>query len=145
MAGINMGRVIVGGLIAGVIVNAVEFIMNIVVLADDMRAWYAELGIAEPGGTAIGGFVVLGFVLGLLLAWTYAAIRPRFGPGPATAIKAGLAVWIGACAVPVVGWMLMDMGIPTRVGIIMLAYPLVELVLGAWAAAALYREEAAGA
>jgi len=143
MAGINMGRVIVGGLVAGVIVNAVESIMNVVVLAEDMRAWYAEMGIAEPGGASLGGFVVLGFVLGILLAWIYAAIRPRFGPGPRTAVKAGLAVWVGACAIPIVGWMLMGMGLPPRVGIIMLAYPLVEFLLGALAAGALYKEEAA--
>jgi len=29
----------------------------------------------------------------VLLVWLYAAIRPRFGPGPATAAKAGVAAW----------------------------------------------------
>ena len=34
------------------------------------------------------------FVLGLLLVWIYAAIRPRFGPGPRTALRAAFAVWL---------------------------------------------------
>ncbi len=28
------------------------------------------------------------------MTWWYAAIRPRFGPGPKTAAIAGLAVWL---------------------------------------------------
>jgi len=28
------------------------------------------------------------------MTWWYAAIRPRFGPGPTTAAIAGLAVWL---------------------------------------------------
>jgi hypothetical protein len=30
------------------------------------------------------------------VVWLYAAIRPRFGAGPATAVRAGLAFWIVA-------------------------------------------------
>jgi hypothetical protein len=37
--------------------------------------------------------VLITFALGLLAVRTYAAIRPRFGAGPKTAIRAGLAVW----------------------------------------------------
>ena len=33
------------------------------------------------------------FALGVLAVWSYAAMRPRFGPGPQTAVLAGLAVW----------------------------------------------------
>ena len=32
--------------------------------------------------------------MGLLLVWLYAAIRPRFGPGPRTATYAALVVWV---------------------------------------------------
>ena len=35
-----------------------------------------------------------GFVLGLILVWIYAAIRPRFGPGPKTALRAAFVVWL---------------------------------------------------
>jgi hypothetical protein len=35
-----------------------------------------------------------GFVVGIAAIWLYAAIRPRYGPGAATALRAGFAVWL---------------------------------------------------
>jgi hypothetical protein len=144
MAAINTGRVIVGGLVAGLIINVVEFVMNMFVLAGDMKAVYENMGIAEPGGAAIGVYVVLAFVLGLLLAWLYAAIRPRFGAGPKTAAIAALALWLGAALVPTVGWVMMGT-YPGRLAIIGLVYGFVEYLIGALAAGAIYREGAAPA
>jgi hypothetical protein len=144
MSAINTGRMIGGGLLAGLIINVVEFIMNMFVIADDWKEVYASMGLAEPGGSAIIGYVVLAFILGLLIAWVYAAIRPRFGAGPGTAFKAGLAVWVGACFFPSVGWALMG-GIPINLVIITLVYTLVEVVLGALAAGAVYHEGTAPA
>ena len=142
MAAINTGRVIVGGLVAGLIINVVEFVMNMFVLAGDMKAVYEKMGMAEPGGAVIGGYVVLAFVLGLLLAWLYAAIRPRFGAGPKTAAIAALALWVGAALVPVVGWVMMGT-YPMRLAIIGLVYGFVEFLIGALAAGAIYQEKAA--
>lgn len=139
MGAINAGRVIGGGLAAGLVINLVEFIMNMFVLADDWSVVYERMGVPEPGGSAVAGFVILGFVLGLLIAWVYAAIRPRFGAGPGTAVKAGLAVWVGAVVVPIVGWLLMG-SVPTNLGIISLIYGLVEIVLGALVAGRMYQE-----
>ena len=34
--------------------------------------------------------------LGIAAVWLYAAIRPRYGAGPRTAVIAGLAVWVMA-------------------------------------------------
>lgn len=36
------------------------------------------------------------FILGILTVWAYAAIRPRFGPGPRTALTAAFAIWLAA-------------------------------------------------
>ena len=41
-------------------------------------------------------FLAYTFVLGIILAWLYAAIRPRFGPGPFTALRAGAVLWLAA-------------------------------------------------
>jgi xanthosine utilization system XapX-like protein len=142
MAAINTGRVIAGGLVAGLIINVVEFVMNMFVLAGDMKAVYDKMGVAEPAGGAIGGFVVLAFLLGLLLAWVYAAIRPRYGAGPRTAVTAALMIWLGACLFPIAGWVLMGM-YPLRLASIGLLYGLVEFVIGALAAGAIYQERAA--
>jgi len=142
MSSMNVGRVIGGGLVAGIIINVVESVMNLTVLADAMGDLYGKMGIGEPGGAAIGGFMVLGFVLGLLVAWTYAAVRPRLGAGPGTAIVAGLAVWTGTSVVPIVGWLLMGM-FPVSLGLVFLGYTLVELVVGALVAGAIYKESGA--
>jgi hypothetical protein len=144
MAAINTGRVIVGGLVAGLIINVVEFVMNGIVLAGDMQALYAKMGVVEPGSGAMVGFVLVGFVLGLLLAWLYAAVRPRLGAGPKTAAVAALVLWLGAGLVPIAGWMLMGI-YPMRLGIIGLVYSLVEFLIAGQAAGAMYQEGAAPA
>ncbi len=144
MAAINTGRMIGGGLLAGLIINIVEMIMNMFVIADDWTVVYERMGMTEPAGAAIGEYIVLAFVLGLLISWVYAAIRPRFGAGPGTAVKAGIAVWVGACFFPTVGWMIMG-GVPTNLAIITLGYTFVEVVAGALAAGAVYQEAGAPA
>ena len=46
---------------------------------------------AQAGSLA--GWLTFGFLCGIVLLWLYASIRPRYGPGPKTAVIAGLAVW----------------------------------------------------
>ena len=38
-------------------------------------------------------FLAWGFLVGIFAVWLYAAIRPRYGAGPKTALCAGAAVW----------------------------------------------------
>jgi hypothetical protein len=93
MADMNTGKVITAGLAAGLVINVVESVANLFVLAGPMEEVMTGLGLPPIAGAVIGGFVALGFVLGWITVWTYAAIRPRFGPGPGTAAKASIAVW----------------------------------------------------
>ena len=96
MGKINMQKVIVGGLIAGVVLNVVDTVLFGVVLKDDMAAAMAALNKPAMSNAQIPWFVFLDFVYGVFLVWTYAAMRPRFGAGPGTAAKAGLAIWFAA-------------------------------------------------
>jgi hypothetical protein len=91
--GINTGRVVLGGIVAGLVINAGELIANFFLFADQFAMLNENLGLPEPSGTAIVLFNVVGIALGMGTVWQYAAIRPRFGPGPKTGICAGLAVW----------------------------------------------------
>jgi hypothetical protein len=70
-----------------------ETILNVPVLGEEMEAALARRNLPAVGGSAIAMFVVMSFALGVVLVWLYAAIRPRFGPGPRTAAIAGLATW----------------------------------------------------
>src|ERR1044072_4039532 len=90
MGKINWGRVVVGGLLAGVVLNIVDFVYFGVVMKQDIAAAMQALG-KQPGAmdSLVPLFVALDFVYGIGLLWVYAAIRPRFGAGAKTAGIAG--------------------------------------------------------
>ncbi len=91
---INTGRVIVGGLLAGAIMNVFEYVLNFMILSDEWAEAAANMELAPLSGSAAAMFIVLTFFLGIVAVWVYAAMRPRFGPGPRTAVIAGLLVWV---------------------------------------------------
>jgi hypothetical protein len=140
MGKINLGRVILGGLLAGVVINLVEGILNGVVFAKQWAEVMTGLGkAAAPSVKQIIALNVWGFALGILTVWLYAAIRPRFGSGPRTAICAGVIVWFLAQA--------MGTAIPVffhiyTVGLALSAVSveLVEMLIASVAGAYLYKE-----
>ena len=96
MSQVNIGGVLRGGVAAGVIMNISEFILNVPVVGAQVEAEMALRNLPEPSGAQIAVFVGLTAVLGFITVWLYAAIRPRLGPGPTSAMCAGLIVW--ACS-----------------------------------------------
>ena len=94
MGQINISGVLKGGLAAAVIMNISEFILNVPVAGAQMEAELAARNLPPAdSGAQIAVFVVLTAVLGFVTIFVYAAIRPRLGPGPKTAMAAGLMVW----------------------------------------------------
>ena len=81
MAHTNRGRVILGGLLAGVVINIVEFVTNGVALRESWGTAMQALGKpAELSTGAIVMFNVWGFLLGMAAMWLYAdAGRSRQG------------------------------------------------------------------
>jgi hypothetical protein len=136
---INIGGVVKGGLLAGLIMNVSEAILNIPVAGARMEAELKALNLAPPGGGAIALFTAVTFLLGLLTIYVYAAIRPRFGPGPKTAVVAGLIVW--ALAYFYSGIFFGALGINSW-GLVSLAWvwTLAECTIAAVAGASLYKE-----
>ncbi len=94
MGKINVGRVILGGLLAGLVMTVSEYVLNTYVTAEETSAIMQRLGLPQIGTNQIIGFVVLTFVVGIVLIWLYAAMRPRFGAGIKTAIIAAVALWV---------------------------------------------------
>jgi hypothetical protein len=144
MSGINMGRVVLGGLLAGLVINIGESILNLVVVGSQMNEAVARLNLPPMGGAAIAEFVVLGFALGIVLTWLYAAIRPRYGAGPSTALCAGSAVFFFAYLYPSLGMVSMGM-FPRRLVAITLVWGLAEVLAAALAGAWAYKETAGAA
>jgi hypothetical protein len=141
MGKINLGRVVLGGLVAGLVINFSEFILNGLILARQLEDAMRALNKPIVGHEAIAYFVIGGFLLGILMIWLYAAIRPRFGAGPRTAICAGLTVWAFAYFYSAIGFIAMGL-FPLNVMLIGLVWGLVELPIAALAGASLYQEAA---
>ena len=94
MSQINVGGVLKGGLAAAVIMTVSEVILNVPVAGAQMEAELAARNLPPAdGGAQIAVFVALTALLGFITVSVYAAIRPRLGPGPKTAMAAGLMVW----------------------------------------------------
>ena len=137
------GRIFIGGLVAGVVINVSEAILNVPVLGDDWAEAMAALG--KPGefsGGQIAMFNVMGFLVGIAIVWMYAAIRPRYGAGPRTALCAAAATWFLSCALPSIGQIAMDLW-PLRVMLIALLWGLVEMIVAGLVGGWLYREPSA--
>jgi hypothetical protein len=137
---INTLRLAIGSLAAGVVVNAVDYVINNVVLARDWQQIARRHNIDQSamGSTsAFATFVAIDLAIGFLLVWTYVAIRPRFGPGPGTAVKAGAAVWaVATLAMGLFGgWFVPWDLIARNAGMLLVGY-----VGGALAGGWLYRE-----
>jgi hypothetical protein len=134
-----MGRVITGGLVAGLIVNIGETILNIPLAGAEMEQALQARNLPPVGGGAIAYFVVMCFLLGILMVWTYAAVRPRLGPGPKTAVIVALLAWFMSLVWS--GGAQVAMGImPLKLTMVGLAWGLGELVIASLAGAKVYRE-----
>src|SRR5438094_10240274 len=104
MGKINWGRVIVGGLLAGVVLNAFDYVYYGVVMKSDMAAAMQALGKQPQAIDAlVPWFIFLDFIYGIGLLWVYAAIRPRFGAGPKTGVVEGGAVSVFLAPVRTLG------------------------------------------
>jgi hypothetical protein len=138
MGRINWGRVILGGLVAGLIITAADWLAQTTV-ASGFNERAAALGL-QVEGLAITIFIAFAFLQGIIAVWLYAAIRPRYGPGAKTAVTAGLVIWI---LMGLMGWAYpTGMDLITRTEYMQLvAWDLVKYVVATLVGAWLYREE----
>ena len=141
MGKINVGRWILGGVVAGIGINLLGYWIDGVMLAPRWARDMSRLG--RPGLTTsqIIWFNVIGMALGLLAVWIYAAIRPRFGAGVRTAICAGIALWVATSLLPNASIMWATGLFNNHLTLYTTAGALIEIVVGTVAGAAVYREK----
>jgi hypothetical protein len=141
MGRINSGRVVMAGVVAGVVIGVVSAV-TIPMQAATWRATMAALGTRFPDTTAafMAGGIAVQLALGILAVWLYAAIRPRYGPGPLTAAIAGVAVW-SAILLANLTWVLLA---NLTLGMVLALHGpnIITLALATMAGAWLYREDA---
>jgi hypothetical protein len=141
MGKINYGRVVLGGIVAGIVATILDWFSNTVLLG---QLWAAEAKsinrtISISGPVAFG-LILVEFVGGIAAVWTYAAIRPRLGAGGRTAAYAGLISWIFV-SLPVTANALQGILSP-RAWFYSTLLGLVSSIVSTVAGAALYKEEA---
>jgi hypothetical protein len=142
MTGINWRRVWLGGLAAGLVMNVSEAALHGGMLGTEATALFKRFGVPDtPGGWQLPSLIAATFVLGVTGVWLYAAIRPRYGPGPRAAIYAGIAVWLLAHL-----WSGVYLGagfsglITPKLAWLPVPWGLIEAPLGTLVGAWLYRE-----
>ena len=136
MGKMNSARVFLGGLLAGVVIVALGFVTYAIYLEKLWTPVMEALGLSTQMTTRIFIFaVLLSLISGLLAVWLYAAIRPRYGAGPKTALIAGIAFYVLTGLLPAISFSLMGM-FPTRVlvidGLTGLVIYVVATLAGAW-------------
>jgi len=140
MTKINTGRALLGGIVAAVIIDLIEGVMNGVVLKNDWAAAMQALGRpTEVTGTAIAIYNFGGLLYGIIGVWLASALISRYGGSSITAAKAGLVVWALASALP--NLMLTPSGmIPGPLMASAVVTDFIAMLLGIMMGARLYRE-----
>jgi heme/copper-type cytochrome/quinol oxidase subunit 2 len=120
----NSTRIILGGILAGIILWVGATVTNDVILGSDWQAWQKTMGPLNHAPSRLVAsliWLVVMISIGIAGMWIYAAARSRLTPGPATAAKVGVAVWVCAFFAPELG------------NIALGSYPLNTIVVGSLA------------
>lgn len=139
MKNINLGRVLIGGLVTGLVLNIFEFLLNGLVLSSQMESDMKRMNLTPPGGVFVAYAVGMTFIFGIIAILLYALIRSRLGPGPRTAVLTALILWFGIYAYAGVINMMLIM-IPAKVILFILAWGVVEYSVAILIGAAIYKE-----
>ena len=136
---INLRRVLLGGVVTGLVINIGEVVLNDVLMRPHIEADMKRMNITPPGAGFAVLAVTLTFVFGILAILTYTMMRARLGPGPKTALLTALLFWFCLYAYSGTVNMLL-INVPPKLILMILAWGLVEYPIGILAGAALYKE-----
>lgn len=145
MGQINYPRVFLGALIAGIIYFICDGLIHGTILGQEHEA--AIVGAGKPVAsdpTAYGYFALFDLGKGLVAMLFYANARARLGPGPVTAVWAGLFAWFAVEALPAIA--AMPFPFYTKFFYVkVMALEVVPMIAGAVAGAWLYKESTSAA
>lgn len=139
MGGINVMRWLLGGIAAGVVIWVFEGAGSIFYMGDMEAALAAHNMTMELSAGVLMLTVALSMLVGLTLVFFYAAVRPRFGPGPKTATMVAVVLWISSYLLSLIGYGMIDLypkSMLTLWGLI----GLIEMIAAAYVGGWIYRE-----
>jgi hypothetical protein len=137
MGKINWGRVMLCGIVAGVAWTVLSSMVT-ALAARDFVAAVPGRRLSAPSGGLVAFLFIVNLVMGVWAMWLYAAIRPRYGPGPKTAVITGFSWWVISSLVDTT-WGSFGFVVPKAVLVPMVA-SLPAIIIAAVAGAWLYRE-----
>ena len=139
MAKINLQKVVIGGLIAGGVLGAIDLVTFGIVLKAPMAVAMQALPKPRMIDFQVPWYLGLDVLAGLALVWLYAAMRPRFGAGPGTAARVGAAGWFFASLLPTLVQWPMNL-LPLHLTLVTTSVTVVQWPLAALIGARFYTE-----
>ena len=137
MGKINWRRVVLCGIVSGIVWSVLSSLIT-AFLAKDFVAAVPGGRLSQPPGSLVAVLFIVTLVMGIWAMWLYAAIRPRYGPGPKTAVITGFSWWIISSCIDAT-WGSFGFVAPSAV-LPASAASLPALIIAALAGAWLYRE-----
>jgi hypothetical protein len=139
MGVINYGRWLSSGIAAGVVIWLLEGAGSFLYMGDMEAVLTAhDLAFELSASVWLLG-AAMSLIAGLTLMFFYVAARPRFGPGPRTAVIIGVALWFGSYLLSLIGYHMIGL-YPSGMLLLWGVQGLVELILAALVGGWIYRE-----
>lgn len=142
MGKINWGRVLLGGIVAGVVIDVVHYVVDSFVWAQQNDAMMRRLGI-QLRPHAIPTFLIAGLLLGIATVWAYSVARLRYGAGPKTAVIVALGVWFIGSLLPTADEWATGI-VHSRMACAGVLVDLATIIVATLIGASLYKEHAVG-
>lgn len=139
MGGINVGRLILGSVVAGVVIFVIEGAASATYIAELTRILHEHNLAFSMDATGMVFGALNSLLVGFGLIFFYAASRPRFGAGVRTAIIVAVVLFLTGFIVSLIGYNMIGL-YPPKLLMQWGAIGLVEMIIACIAGAWLYRE-----
>ena len=139
---VNQTRVLVGGLVGGAVIFVIMGLANHLFLQTDWNTWMGTFGALLQNPSPQHSMVLWALqsaLFGVVGAAIYAGIRPRYGAGGSTAIRAGFLLWLAGDLTQMFNALAIG-DLPRRVIVGECVASLPALLIGTYIAAAIYKE-----
>lgn len=142
MGRMNWSRILLAGLLAGMVINTGEYLLHKIILQQEwaeLMQKFKEAAAPKPG--QFGALTVAGFIIGVVTVWLYAAIRPRFVSATRAVLSAAIAIWIPGYCLGLLAPFLLGI-LPAGLVFSSMGGGLIELTIGASLGGLIYADPA---
>jgi hypothetical protein len=112
--------------------------LNAIVFARESEEAMKRMNLEPAAGVAIAVFLIDTFLVGIVIVWLYAAIRPQYGSGPKTALLVGLVMAFLMRIIPSINFGALGM-FPKSLLLVAGLWGLMEIVLAAALGSLIYK------